>query len=317
MRTPINALKPKHHWAEKSNLISRLKQVVRLASLLHDVGHAPFSHAGEGAFPNNLEHENYSIAIIKEFFSPIIKSSFPDIRVEEITSLLSKGYLATELVFLGSIISGEMDADKLDYLLRDSYYCGVNYGKYDLERILDTLTVVPIKETEVTDNEIQDTIPGVWQLGIDSDGVQAVEGLIFARYWMFIQVYFHKTSRIYDYFLAKFLKDYLQKEYEGTYPNLEQLESYLRLDDTTILEAINERYENVKPHKETLDRIMLRQQGKQCEVPAPVYGPPRAGDLRSSLLDAGLAKREMGWRPRVTLEDGLKHTAAWFAGRKK
>lgn len=232
---------------------SRLKQAVRLTGLLHDVGHAPFSHGGEGIFPSNIEHENYSIAIIKKYFSPIIKRSFPKVRVAEIISLLSKGYLSAEKVFLGSIINGEMDADKLDYLLRDSHYCGVSYGKYDLERILDTLTVVRVKETEESVKE-QDTNPGVWQLGIDSDGVQAVEGLIFARYWMFIQVYFHKTRRIYDYFLTEFLKDYLQKDCEGAYPNPDKLESFLRLDDNTVLEAIKEKH----PSNDWARRIYLR-----------------------------------------------------------
>lgn len=61
---------------------------------------------------------------------------------------------------------------------------------------------------------------------------------------------------------------------------------------------------------------VLRRQGKEMELPAAVYGPPRPGDLRSSLLDANKIQQELGWRPRVTLAEGLKHTAAWFAGRE-
>jgi nucleoside-diphosphate-sugar epimerase len=61
---------------------------------------------------------------------------------------------------------------------------------------------------------------------------------------------------------------------------------------------------------------VLREQGRVAELPAATYGPPRPGDLRSSLLDAKKIQRELDWRPQVTLEEGLKRTAAWFAGRK-
>ncbi|QGP92688.1 hypothetical protein MGLY_20770 [Neomoorella glycerini] len=61
---------------------------------------------------------------------------------------------------------------------------------------------------------------------------------------------------------------------------------------------------------------VLRGQGRVAELPAATYGPPRPGDLRSSLLDAGKIARELGWRPQVTLAEGLRRTAAWlFAGR--
>lgn len=67
--------------------------------------------------------------------------------------------------------------------------------------------------------------------------------------------------------------------------------------------------------RQALEEV-LREQGREMELPVASYGPPRPGDLRSSLLDVKKIQRELGWRPQVTLEEGLKRTAAWFAGRK-
>jgi HD superfamily phosphohydrolase len=247
----------------------RLKQLVRLAGLLHDLGHGPFSHVSEEIFEKGLKHEAYSVAIIKQYFTPIIQKYFSNIKVEEIIVLLSKGYLGPDKLFLGKIIDGELDADKLDYLLRDSYYCGVKYGKYDLDRILDTITVIPMPESSSgieNDNGLENEVTGLWMLGIDSDGIQAVEELIFARYWMFIQVYFHKTRRIYDYYLSNFLKDFLKEKYNTEYlPDLKNLDKFIEIDDCAILEAIKE----MRNKNEWARRIFYRDHLSEVFVTSP------------------------------------------------
>ncbi len=208
----------------------RLRQIVRIVALLHDVGHAPFSHVGEnsGIFPIVEDydgekvsgHEVYSRLIVKKYFKQTIESNFPDIKVEEILSFMKGNVTNPKYFFAKDLISGQLDMDRMDYLLRDSHYCGVKYGLYDLSRLLDTLTICEPQK-------------GVWQLGIESDGVQAVEEFVFARYWMFIQVYFHKTRRIFDYFLVNFLKECLQG---GKYPT--DLDEYVKYNDNYILEMI-------------------------------------------------------------------------------
>lgn len=109
-----------------------------------------------------------------------------------------------------------MDCDKMDYLLRDSRFCGVSYGKFDLGRFISTLTVYKSD--------------GVMKLAIEKGGIQALEEFILARYFMFIQVYFHKTRRYFDKQLVKALKAILPN---GRYP-----EDTEKFPDKKIMDAI-------------------------------------------------------------------------------
>jgi len=129
-----------------------------------------------------------------------------------------------------------MDADRADYLLRDSHHAGVAYGSYDLARLIATLRVVRDPET------------GGLMIGVEKGGIHAVEGLILARYMMFVQVYFHHTRRAYDYHVTKTLAYMLDREYAnefgqpGTFPpptSRENLEKYLEWNDSRILQAID------------------------------------------------------------------------------
>ena len=115
------------------------------------------------------------------------------ITAQEISEFLRGDASAGMSLLWRPLITGQVDADRADYLLRDSIHCGVAYGRYDLERILVTLTLA----RDENDNPV---------IAIEEGGWHAAEGLILARYMMFTQVYFHQTRRAYDYHIAEVMR---------------------------------------------------------------------------------------------------------------
>lgn len=228
---------------ENETKILWYRQILRLIGLTHDLGHAPFSHASEDLFqngPNNkpLEHEDYTRRIIleteiSEYISEIgakFQAQYGDqyeispeliINIYEGNVIFRDNYNITDFLFLKSFMDSELDCDKMDYLLRDSKFCGVTYGLYDLERFISTLTVYK------SDGHIQ--------LAIEKGGIQALEEFILARYFMFIQVYFHKTRRYLDKCLATCLSKILP---DGKFPL--DIKEYLSWDDTKVLYLISQ-----------------------------------------------------------------------------
>lgn len=213
------------------------RQILRLIALTHDLGHAPFSHASESVFPGKLEHEDFTEKIVKETcIAEYIREIGSQFKKKygndyEITpELLCDIYrgrdpgINSEYIFLKSFMDSELDCDKMDYLLRDSTFCGVNYGRYDVDRLISCLTIY-----------VQDGCP---RLAISDGGVQVFEEFVLARYFMFIQVYFHKTRRYFDNMLYQALKRILP---EGKYP--EETEQYLKWDDARVLQAMREKAE--------------------------------------------------------------------------
>lgn len=174
---------------------ARERRLVRAAALLHDIGHPPFSHSAEELFEQPIRHEEMTCRLIdSEEIAGIFHALGDGLAGADVVRVLTRPRDARERL-LSQIVAGELDADKMDYLRRDSLYCGVRYGSYDLDRLLHTM--LPIRDPSTGD----------WGLGVEEGGVHALEGLVMARYYMFTQVYFNLTSKAYELHLSEWLED--------------------------------------------------------------------------------------------------------------
>lgn len=209
------------------------------AALLHDVGHGPFSHAFEQV--TGQRHEAYTRAVIQDDATEVYRClrRFDSTMPERLGLFLDEdadgGPLAGGLpAYLARVVSGQLDADRCDYLLRDSHATGTHYGDFDLAWMLEQLRPDPAGR----------------RFYLTRKGLSAAETYLFARFHMYRTVYFHKTSRAAEVMLKllfRRLKELIdaQTSLPGVSPGLSgafsgviSLTTYLDFDDHTITELL-------------------------------------------------------------------------------
>ena len=217
------------------------RRVLRMAALCHDIGHLPFSHAAEHELlPDDWTHETITKKLIQSNeMREIWNAVTPPLRAEDIVKLSVGPAKLKEVDFsywealLSEIIVGDaFGVDRMDYLLRDSLHVGVQYGRFDHYRLIDTLKILPER-----DDSDQPT------LGLEEGGVHSAEALLLARYSMFSQVYLHPVRRAYDLHLKDFLCEWLPT---GSFST--DIQDFLRLSDVEVLAAIRQQAGNGSEH---------------------------------------------------------------------
>lgn len=197
---------------------NRFKQLTKLAALLHDIGHGPLSHTIESVMPEvknlnipayknqNLNrqatHEDYTIKFLTDSnLSSVIKKFFPDIEPIHIACLIDLSLPCDSEIFqdgkidyrpiMSQIVSSELDADRMDYLERDSYFCGINYGKIDRDWIVQNISL------HIQDHKAY--------LALNRRALYAFDDFLVSRHHMHLMVYFHHKSIIFEELLTRYL----------------------------------------------------------------------------------------------------------------
>ena len=193
--------------------LSGKRRFVKAAALLHDIGHGPFSHMIERAFSASKQHEERSRRMIDDKASEILgvlRNHVNESEIQEIKNLLA----FHEQPFLHDIVSSSLDADRMDYLLRDSHFTGVEYGNFDLEWVINSFCLGLESHPEGANNKRR------WRLCLDEKrGLHASEQLIMARAHMTMQVYGHRTTRLWESHLLMLFHEATRLASEGLLPS--------------------------------------------------------------------------------------------------
>jgi len=252
------------------------------AAFLHDVGHGPLSHLFEAAMPGALHHESWTERILLDPSSDVHATLIRhDPYLPQRIADLIRG--RHELPYLAKAVSGTFDVDRCDYLLRDAHATGVRYGEYDLPWLLRSLRFSASPQGE------EKGASGAPTLALDgAKGLSAIESFILARFFMFQQVYFHKSTRAAEWMIGAILRRVVEllrngerlpqvppgiaAAASGETPTLGQ---YLELDDHVLLGAIHA-WEGA--HDAILADLARRLRARALFKAVELYPEPGAGD---------------------------------------
>ena len=277
------------------------RQILRLGALLHDIGHGPLSHTTEEVMPSlkdlqvkvyenrvdpsaqtllmdgvnrQANHEDYTIKFITDsHLTEILSQSFADFDPYHIACLIDKGLADKDDFFidqglnfriiLSQIVSSEVDVDRMDYLLRDAYFCGTSYGKVELNWLLGNFKY-HIKS-------------GVVHLALDRRAIYTFDDFLLSRHHMYLMVYFHHKSIIYEEMLFRYLTS---DDCEYKLPA--DIEEYLFSTDFSL-------YENMAKSKNPwAKRITNRKSYKVLFENHVSDRSARTGKIEEKLNEAGI-----------------------------
>ncbi|MCM2280371.1 MAG: HD domain-containing protein [Bdellovibrionaceae bacterium] len=228
----------------------RLRHAVRLGALLHDIGHGPLSHTTEEVMPQLRElnvkayehkkvsetldrkanHEDYTIKFLTDSsLTLLLRASFPDVDPLHVACLIDKSLNCPDDFFvdrglnlrpiLSQLVSSELDCDRMDYLERDAYFCGTNYGKVELNWLLGNLT--------------WHEVAGKVHLALDRRAIYTFDDFLISRHHMYLMVYFHHKSIVYEEMLMRYLSSP-----DCTYRLPADIEEYTRCTDYSLYEHL-------------------------------------------------------------------------------
>jgi HD superfamily phosphohydrolase len=231
---------------------ARLRQAVRLGALLHDIGHGPLSHTTEEVMPmvddlkiaayqkrikgaqkatgRRANHEDYTIKFITDSgLTQTLRENFLDLSPLHIACLVDRTLEAPDDFFfdhsldlrpvLSQVISSEMDVDRMDYLGRDAYFCGTNYGRVELEWLLRHLT--------------SHEVDGRLHLALNRRALYTFDDFLISRHHMYLMVYFHHKSIIFEEMLVRYLT---AKDCKYHLPA--KIEDYIKCTDYSLYEHL-------------------------------------------------------------------------------
>ena len=254
-------------------------QGATLAILLHDIGHGPFSHALEHQFVHGISHEEITLMFLK-----YLNKEF-DNKLETAIAIFENTYPRK---FLHQLVSGQLDVDRLDYLMRDSFYTGVSEGVISTDRILKMLTV--------DDDE----------LAVELKGIYSIEKFIVARRLMYWQVYYHKTVLAVEYMqisilnrarslamigialpasvaLKFFLNQEIGKEQFLSSPDM--LSQFAALDDYDIHSAIKEWASHSDPILSSLCYSLLNRELFRAVITSVPFSEEKINGIRQKITE--------------------------------
>lgn len=229
----------------------KFKQLVRLGALLHDIGHGPLSHTTEEVMPpvkdldvkayasdpnhkkdRKANHEDYTIKFLTDSsLTQILEKEFPDFSPLHIAGLVDKSLPLPQDFYrdgdwnlrtvLSQVVSSEMDADRMDYLERDAYFCGTNYGRVELNWLLSNMGF----------HAVGDQL----HLALNRRALYAFDDFLLARHHMHLMVYFHHKSIIFEELLHRYLSSK-----DCTYKLPADIEKYIKCTDYSLYEHLDE-----------------------------------------------------------------------------